>query len=199
MSPILNLSKHRKSYKNMFKRFVVRYYERMAVKSKNRVSKVFGLSRSTVREYVNIKDTLLNRKCPLARRHQISNDKNKKAPNYDVELELHQWFLDQRLKDIVMTPLLVKNKMMNLMNDKHPDVSPIWKLSRGLLRNFMRRYDLSYRRITTSGRELPKDCVPIILNFLEDVKNKIDKIGKYLYKFEFRHYFLNLSIVKVIL
>ena len=63
----------------------------------------------------------------------------------------------------------------------------------------MRRYDLSYRRITTSGRELPKDCVPIILNFLEDVKNKIDKSGKYLYKFEFRRFFLNLSIVKVIL
>ena len=71
MSPILNLSKHRKSYTNMFKRFVVRYYERMAVKSKNRVSKVFGLSSSTVREWVYIKDTLLNRKCPLARTYKI--------------------------------------------------------------------------------------------------------------------------------
>ena len=50
----------------------------------------------------------------------------------------------------------------------------------------MRRYDLSYRRITTSGRELPKDCVQIIVNFLEDVKNQIDRSGQFLYKFEYR-------------
>jgi hypothetical protein len=67
----------------------------MDVKSKNRVLKVIGLSRTTVREWINIKDTLLNRKCPFSRRHQIRNDKNKKALYYDVELELHQWFLDQ--------------------------------------------------------------------------------------------------------
>jgi hypothetical protein len=127
----------------------------MDVKSKNRVLKVIGLSRTTVREWINIKDTLFNRKCPLARRHQISNDKNKKALYYDVEFELHQWFLDQRLKDIVMTLLSVKNKMINLMKDQHPDESAVWKSSNGWLRNFMRRYDLSYRRITTSGRELP--------------------------------------------
>ena len=169
MSSSMNLSKHRKSYTNMFKRFVVRYYERMDVKSKIEFQWQFGLSRTTVREWINIKDTLLNRKCPLSRRHQISNDKNKKALYYDVELELHQWFLDQRLKDIVMTPLSVKNKMINLMKDKHPDESVVWKSSSGWLRNFMGRYDLSYRRITTSGRDLSKDCVQIIVSFLEDV------------------------------
>ncbi len=95
----------------------------MDVKSKNRVLKVIGLSRTTVREWINIKDTLFNRKCPLARRLQIISDKNKKALYYDVELELHQWFLDQRLKDIVMTPLSVKN----LMKVKHPDESVVWK------------------------------------------------------------------------
>jgi hypothetical protein len=57
MSSSMNLSKHRKSYTNMFKRYfqtIVRYYERMAVNSKNRVSQVFGLSRTTVREWINI-------------------------------------------------------------------------------------------------------------------------------------------------
>ena len=103
MSSVMNLSKHRKSYTNMFKRFVVRYYERMDVKNKIEFQWQFGLSRTTVREWINIKDTLLNRKCPFSRRHQIGNDKNKKALYSDVELELHQWFLDQWLKDIVMT------------------------------------------------------------------------------------------------
>jgi hypothetical protein len=55
----------------------------------------------------------------------------------------------------------------------------------------MGRYDLSYRRITISGRDLPKDYVQIIFNFLEHVKYKIDKSGQYLYKFEFRCFFKN--------
>jgi hypothetical protein len=149
----------------------------MDVKSKNRVLKVIGLSRTTVREWINIKDTLLNRKCPFSRRHQIRNDKNKKALYYDVELELHQWFLDQRLKDIVNTQLSVKNKMINLMKDKHPDESAVWKSSNGWLKNFMKCYDLLYRRITTSRRELPKD--------------QIDRSGQFLYKFEYRCFLKN--------
>jgi hypothetical protein len=64
-----------------------------------------------------------------------------------------------------MTQLSVKNKMINLMKDKQLDESVVRKSSSDWLRNFMGRYDLSYRRITTSGRDLPKDCIQIIVNF----------------------------------
>ena len=41
----------------------------------------------------------------------------------------------------------------------------------------MKRYNLAFRRITASGRELPKDCVEIIKKFLDEVKNKIEDKG----------------------
>jgi hypothetical protein len=77
-----------------------------------------------------------------------------------------------------MTQLSVKNKMINLMKDKHPDESAVWKSSNGWLKNFMKCYDLLYRRITTSRRELPKD--------------QIDRSGQFLYKFEYRCIFKNI-------
>ena len=63
------------------------------------------------------------------------------------------------------------------MKIAHPEEQNVWKSSKGWMRNFMKRFDLSYRRITTSGRELSKNCIKIIEDFLEDIKNKIEKNG----------------------
>jgi hypothetical protein len=77
-----------------------------------------------------------------------------------------------------MTILGLQNKMNELMKVMHPDDSLVFKCSRGWVQNFMRRYDLVFRRITTSGRELPKNCVEVINVFLNEVKEKITEKGQ---------------------
>ena len=67
--------------------------------------------------------------------------------------------------------------MNELMRVMHPEDSIVFRASRGWVQNFMKRYNLAFRRITTSGRELPKDCVEIIKKFLDEVKNKIEDKG----------------------
>ena len=77
-----------------------------------------------------------------------------------------------------MTTDGIINKMRELLKVMHPDEELIFKYSRGWFQNFMKRYNLSYRRISTSGRDLPKNCFQIIKDFLNEIKTSIDKNGK---------------------
>jgi hypothetical protein len=90
---------------------------------------------------------------------------------------LKRRFMNLRSNDIV-TSLGLKNKMTNIMRISHPEEEIVWKSSYGWLRNYMIRFDLSFRRITTSGREFPKNCIQVIKDFLEDVKRRIEKNGQ---------------------
>jgi hypothetical protein len=176
---MLNASKHRKSYTNMYKRFVVRYYFGLEKPSKRKTAVIFKLAPATVRDWIKIKDELNSRKCPLSRRYLTNHsEKSKKGLFPDVEEEVYKWFVDLRSNDIVVTSLGLKNKMANIMRISHPEEEIVWKSSYGWLRNFMKRFDLSFRRITKSGREFPKNCFQVIKDFLEDVKSRIEKNGE---------------------
>ena len=48
-----------------------------------------------------------------------------------------------------------------------------FKASYGWFVNFMRRFNLVHRRISNSGRNLPKDCIPKIIEYLDLVHDKI--------------------------
>jgi transposase len=173
---------HRKSYTNLYKRFVVRYYENCKQKSKRLVARLFCLAPTTVRLWIKSKAELLSEKCVLTkRRNSKTNNKHKGAIFEDAEAELYKWFSEQRDNNLAMTTDGIINKMRELLKVMHPDEELIFKYSRGWFQNFMKRYNLSYRRISTSGRDLPKNCFQIIKDFLNEIKTSIDKNGKNLF------------------
>ena len=161
----------------MYKKFVIRHYENSKVKSKRNTAKVFGIGRSTIIEWIQDKEKIMEQKSLLRRNHS-KTDKQKRALYTDTEVKVFEWFASQRANSIVMTVPGLQNKMNELMKTMHPDDSIIFKCSRGWVQNFMKRYDLTIRRITTSGRELPKNCAELINGFLNEVKEKIIENGK---------------------
>ena len=171
---MIKMVKNRKSYTTMYKKFVIKYYENMESKSKSKVAKVFNIARSSVREWLKEKDEIIKQKSSLSRRKISISSKTKKALYHDAEAYVYKWFIDQRENSIVMTTHGIQNKMHEIMKVLHPDDSIIFKASRGWLQNFMKRYNLSFRRITTTGRDLPKNCVQVVNEFLKEVKSKID-------------------------
>jgi hypothetical protein len=104
---------------------------------------------------IKSKAELLNEKCVLTkRRNSKLNNKRKGAIFEDAEAELYKWFYEQRDNNLAMIKDGLINEMRELLRVMHPN-ELIFKYSRGLLQNFMKRHNLSYRRISTCGRDLP--------------------------------------------
>jgi hypothetical protein len=140
---------------SIFKKFVIKHYENSSKPSKRRTSIDFGISRSCVIDWLKEKDEIMSQKS-FSRRKFVESTKVKKALYHDAEGELHKFFEIQREQSVVITTFSIQNKMNELMRVMHPEDSIVFRASRGWVQNFMERYNLAFRRITTSGRELPK-------------------------------------------
>ena len=109
----------------------------------------------------------------LSRRHVENATNNKTCLYADCEERLNEWFLEQRDQNNVVSTISLQSKMIELVEEMHPLESNIFKASRGWMQNFMKRRRLAFRRITSSGRELPKNTFEIIKSFLKDVEQTI--------------------------
>ena len=95
-----------------------------------------------------------------------------------MELQLKKWLLELWGKDICIDGDTIKSKATEIYNEIHPfgpmpEIGNVicsrdwkeFKASSGWLYNFCNRQDFSYRRITTTGRDLPKDAIKRINDF----------------------------------
>jgi hypothetical protein len=144
----------RRSYTSIFKKFVIKHYENSSKPRKRRTSIVFGISRACVIDWLKEKDEIMSQKA-FSRRKFVESTKVKKALYHYAEGELHKWFKIQREQSVVITTFSIQNKMNELMRVMHPEDSIVFRALRGWVQNFMERYNLAFRRITTSCRELP--------------------------------------------
>ena len=126
-------AKGRKTFTTMFKKLVIRHYENSEKKSKRNTAKIFKISRTSVREWLEEKDELMKQKYALSRRKISICSKTKRALYHDAESTVYEWFKNQRSQNNVMTTISIQNKMREIMNVMHPEDSIIFKASRGWL------------------------------------------------------------------
>ena len=173
---------NRKSYSILFKRFVIKHYANSIIKSKRKTGTHFRVGRTQLIQWIYQREQIMNQTNVLSRRNiQNPYQKTKNCLYVDCEEKLYEWFLKQRELNYVISTLSLQTKMFELVKEMHPLDSIIFKASRGWMQNFMK---LALRRITTSGREMPKNCAEIIKTFLKDVEERIETTGNLIYAFD---------------
>ena len=169
---------NRKSYSILFKRFVIKHYANSIIKSKRKTGTHFRVGRTQLIQWIYQREQIMNQTNVLSRRNiQNPYQKTKNCLYVDCEEKLYEWFLKQRELNYVISTLSLQTKMFELVKEMHPLDSIIFKAQRGWMQNFMKRRKLAFRTITTSGREMPKNCVEIIKTFLKDVEERIETTG----------------------
>ena len=174
MRPNVEDLKKRTSYSLRFKRIVVKHALEI---SKNDASKKFNISRSNVIRWCDSIQVLDNQNKVNRETRRINNtDENSQknsAQNPECEKLLHDWFVEQRAGNIGVGTLSLLNKMNIILKEIKP-TNPI-KASRSWLQRFMKRYNLSNRRISGSGRAFPSNLKELISNYFNEIDNILSK------------------------
>jgi hypothetical protein len=134
-----------------FKIHVVQYALRSSIRA---TARHFGLDRRVVRSWVRNQGTYQEQD-HLHTRYRVTRADLSQYPT--MENELFAWIMDQRSLGLCVTTGMIRTQALRILNDIN------FSASNGWLSRFMKRKRLTIRRITTSGRELPRDA-PIKIN-----------------------------------
>ena len=160
----------RKTKTIAFKLNVVKSFFRKFGKKVSETARHFVIKRNMVRYYISQRKLLRASRFKRHSRRVIV--KNKRAKFEDSEIELFPWYKEQRHEKRSVTGKELRNKMIQLIASMHPGET--FLASNGWLCNFLRRYRLTRRRVTTYGAPLPENSVDIIRRYLESLKNEIE-------------------------
>lgn len=97
------------------------------------------------------------------------------AKYVDCEEMVLKWYNEQIRNDLNITIPLIRNKIIEEVRIKYP--SDHFKASKGFVVRFLKRHNLVKRKITSSGRGVPKDSI-------ESVKEYLGEAYKYAQQFE---------------
>ena len=158
------MARQRKSYSLLFKLKVITD----VIKRGNPIqttAKKFKISNKCVRRWMSssekVKDQLNRRNNRLSFRIR-----DRVSCLNSVESELYEWIKNERTNGACINTSVVKLKAIEIY--KKTGTNTNFKASNGWLEKFLKRYGLCSRRVSSSGRELPKNCKKIIELFLQD-------------------------------
>ena len=145
----------RHAYRLTYKINAVRYAEKYDL---SKASRKFKVDRKTVRTWLRSKNDLLEE---AKKKNKFRLSRGDSALYPAVETELYRWILDKRQSGICVNKRMITTKAL-IINDDDKFVA-----SNGWFDNFLERKNLVLRRITTSGRELPRETGKIVTDFLK--------------------------------
>jgi hypothetical protein len=117
-------------------------------------AKHFGLERKQVRDWVRNQQSY-HQQSFLHTRYRVARADMCQHPA--MENDLSTWIMDKRASGLCVTAGMIRVEAVRLLPNGN------FSASNGWLDRFMKRKRLTNRRITTSGRELPRDA-PIQIN-----------------------------------
>jgi hypothetical protein len=117
-------------------------------------AKHFGLERKQVRDWVRNQQSY-HQQSFLHTRYRVARADMCQHPA--MENDLSTWIMDKRASGLCVTAGMIRVEAVRLLPNGN------FSASNGWLDRFMKRKRLTIRRITTSGRELPRDA-PIQIN-----------------------------------
>ena len=125
----------------------------------------FNVANKSVRDWVRkideIKEQLKKRNNRLSFRIRKRN-----GVLNDIESRLFIWIKEKRMEGACLNSKAIKLKARELHNEI--DINTEFQMTNGWFEKFLKRYGLSCRRVSSSGRDLPKNCHETIKVFLKD-------------------------------
>ncbi|CAF0967920.1 unnamed protein product [Brachionus calyciflorus] len=150
-----------------FKYKVLSYYNEG--KSINQCAKYFNIDRRIISRWKKVESQIFQTKIKRKRCAVKSIIDRSHFPI--LETQLYSWINEKRHQGICLSIILIKLQAINMFNTIYkntPESSLEFKASNGWFGNFCYRKNLVLRRITTSGRDLPKNSVEIIKQFFSE-------------------------------
>ncbi|CAF1134857.1 unnamed protein product [Brachionus calyciflorus] len=152
-------TKFRQAYRLTYKISAIRYTEKNDI---SKAAKKFKVDRKTIRNWVKSKPQLLEQ---VQKKNKFRIHKVDTAQFSELETELYEWILEKRRNGVCINKKMITTKALILNKDNN------FVASNGWFCNFLRRKNLVLRRITTSGRELPKDAGKTVIDFLRNCQD----------------------------
>lgn len=161
-------SSERRHFSVMFKLKVIKHFEESG--SITATAKAFNVDRKSVRSWSKDKESLnsiSNRRVRCGRTTAIS-----KCKWPILEEKLTRWIEDRRKTGACLSSKSIIAKAHQLQIEDN-SLERDFRGSTGWFRRFIKRNNFSLRRISTSGRNLPENCVQIINQFLSSCSPRI--------------------------
>ena len=160
----------RRAYSIEFKTEVIKFAE---THSNRETGRKFKIDESMVRRWLQKKKQIreaYEQPGPLKRRLRLEGAGRKPCLS-TVEDELMEKIAKERAEQRYVSP-----KLIQIWATKMAEENSLTEFmaSRGWLCNFMKRYNLSIKRRTTTGQSLPRDLKDKIRNFVAFNKKQID-------------------------
>ena len=138
-------------------------------------SNKFKIQRTLISKWVKNSSTEKKIKTKKSRFKHSSNNERAKFPT--MEIHLLKWVKDKRDLGACISGFSMQQKAIELFRDSYGNVEETmteFKASNGWLTNFCKRRNLVLRRITTKGREAPKNATLIIKNFFKQCQQLVN-------------------------
>jgi hypothetical protein len=110
-------------------------------------AKQFGISNKTVRQWKQKQAEIKKTRKKITR----CRVEKKRSPMYvEKENQLYTWITEKRDQGASINGCIIQGEARKLINP----LDPMFTASNGWLSGFLKRNNLAFRRITTSGRDL---------------------------------------------
>ncbi|KAI6647826.1 Tigger transposable element-derived protein 1-like [Oopsacas minuta] len=140
--------------------------------SKEEAARKYGVDCKRVREWCINKDKLKD-SCEAAhnaKRRRL--DGGSRPPSFEtLEESLYSWIEDLRSQRLRVTRKMVQGKALELYAGEEES----FVASRGWLRNFFGRHNITLRRRTTVGQKIPETVIPKLMNYIIFVRSQIPR------------------------
>lgn len=149
-------SKAYRSFTVSFKLKVIKHSESSTISG---TARKYNIDRKQVRSWLGMKESLMSENHKHLRR-RVAKRTRPQWP--DMEDRLLDWINELRDGGNCVSGKMIKARAIEISS------SVDFRASDGWLRRFLQRNRLTRRRITTSGRDLPRDAPNICRKFLND-------------------------------
>ena len=171
---------HRRSFTIAFKLKAIRFMRNNSV---NKAANRWRIDHRLLRRWRKAEPQLTAASFRYSRRHvRHSVESNKSGFDREMEEILLRWVRERRASCNIVDSRAIKQKAISIARAADPD--SMFCASSGWLHRFLHRNGLVCRRISSTGRDLPKNTAEIINNWFAECEYLLNKNKKEIFNMD---------------
>lgn len=135
----------------------------------SQTASIFGLHRRTVRLWCKNKASYSQLNYKMSR---FNNSHQERSLYPEIELQLKNWIIERRQSGACVNTVNLRAKSKIIASELG---NSNFKASNGWMDKFLKRKKFVLRRVTSSGRDLPKNSPEILRKFIANAAQTVSK------------------------